>query len=296
MARVRRRPWLIVFLAALNLAFALLAAQPLSTALEPLDVRPAGAAIVKGDDGLLAELVGDHPEIVREAASGGRTALLVYGVLAWLLAGGLLTQLARSDEEPTGARAFAAAVGANAAPMLKVGVAGLLVRVVPIAIAVGGWFAVHPIWRGHGFGRLCLAMGLLVALFGLTWSLATVTIDYARALKLDNPALATWRALVLGARLILSRPGATFALVGFSSLGVLLLGAVDHGLGALLPAAPAWSAVTLFFVRLAVAYGRAFVTTTALVGAARVAAPPVTIQPLLRVATPPPETVPSHFN
>jgi GNAT superfamily N-acetyltransferase len=273
-ARVRRRPWLVGFLAALNLTFALLATQPVSAALAPLDARPAGAAIVKGDDGLFAELLTDHPEIAREAAASGRTALIVYGLLAWLLAGGLLAQLGRDEDAPAGARSFLGAVGANAAPMLKVGALGLLLRLVPIAVAIGGWFAVRPFWHGHGFGRLTLAMALLVALFGLAWSLATIAIDYARALKLADPSLKSWRAVVRGTRLLVHRPGATLMLVAFSSLGFLLLTAVDHGLGVLLPTAPAWSALLLFIVRIAIAFGRAFVTTTALVGAALTAAPP----------------------
>ena len=102
-ARVWARPRLVLALAALNVLFTIVAAHPLSSALAPaIDLRPGAGGLLSGDDGLYAELLLDNPAIGRVAASGAELAVLVYGLLAWLLAGGILATLARPHPLPPG--------------------------------------------------------------------------------------------------------------------------------------------------------------------------------------------------
>jgi hypothetical protein len=285
--RVAGRPGLILFLAVLNLGVALLCTEPLSATLQgPLDLRPAATSLISGgDDGLVAELVTDHPELVRVAALSGRATLLVYGVLSWLLAGGLLGVLGGAG--PRGPRAFLVAVGEHAVGMLKIGGLGLGLRLVAIAVGVGGWFALKPLWYGHGLVALVLVHALDLALFGLSWSLGSVALDYARGLQVGEPALSSGRALWHGLRLVWQEPAATVRLVAGSAAGFVLLSGVSHGLGLLLPTAPGWSALLLVVVRLGVAFGRAYVTTAVLFGAALTAqAAALTVRPQTAAAPP----------
>jgi hypothetical protein len=270
LARVSKRPWLIVALAGLNLGIALLATLPFSAALEPiLDARPAAAGLLTGDDGIFRELFADNAAVGSVAGAGAQLAVLVYGLLAWLLAGGILATLAQPGAlgPREGAGGLLAASASHGWRMLKIGGAGLLLRLVPIGLATGLYFAGKPLVAHRGLREIGLWMALLALAFAWSWSLATVAVDYARALLIAHPHLGIFRALGRGLKLAWRRRGATAALAAFSVATFLAVTLLYHAIAYALPNPPLWSFALVIVLRVATALARAFFSTTTLVAA-----------------------------
>jgi hypothetical protein len=257
-AFARRRWQLVAFLAAINLALAFAAAQPLSAALAPIDWLPAARALVGGNDSFGIELANEHPELFRVAGAGAWMAMVLNGLFFWILAGGLL--------DPQ--HGVIAGAARNARRMLKIGALGLLVRLLCVGVAVAGWFAVKPLWDDKGFGELVLAFAIAGLIAGAAWSLGSVAIDCARGLALRDPSLSVWRALGRGLRRLARRR--LLAVAAFSGFGWLALTIGYHAIAGSLPNAPEWSFTLLMLLRALVAFGRAFVTVVALVAAGSV--------------------------
>jgi hypothetical protein len=265
--RAWARPRVLVALTLLNLALSFAAARPLSAALSTvIDLRPAASTMLRPDDGLIAELLTDHRELIAAAFGGAQVALLVYGVLAWLLAGGLLVTLALPRElSPRGSLSeLVAASAAHATRMLALGALGLVVRLLPIALGAATWFALKPIFLNRGFAELATWTLLTALLFALAWSTVTVALDYARALALLEP-MSVLRALGRGLRLALSRPTASIVL--FSLVGETAVTLAQVTLSHALPNHGRLAYAAAIALRVAGAFARAAVGVTALVAA-----------------------------
>jgi hypothetical protein len=278
--RVSSRRGLVAAMAAAQLLLAWIAVRPVAAAAGSLlDDRPGAARLLRGDDGLLGELLSDHRELAVGAAAGAQVALALSGILAWLFAGALVVlYVGRDDErEAAGASGVVAAIARAAPRSIAIGVVGLVVRLVPLVAAAGlGWalFADPP----GGFAGAVVAASLLAVGGGLLWALATVAVDAARALALTRPhepgsaPLSVGRAVKGGLTLVARRPGATLAIAALSTVATLAFGALDLALGHLTEAAELLHVAALLVVEIA----RAFVAATLIVatGLVTVAPPP----------------------
>jgi hypothetical protein len=266
-ARVKSRPRLIVGLALINLLLTFAATRPFSAALANLiDIRPGASAMVRGNDGLLAELLTDHPEAIAAAMGGAQAVLVLWGLLAWILAGGILSTLALPAVVPArgSLRDLLAESAQHAWRMTKLGALGLTARIVPFLLGAAVWFSLKPIFAHRGFSQLATWAFLTALVFALSWAWATVAVDYARALALTEP-IKVHRAFGRGIKRSLRAPTVTivlFSLVGFAAI-TLVQAALAHAL----PAEPAWAAFVAFLLRVAAALGRTAVATTTLVAA-----------------------------
>jgi hypothetical protein len=266
--RTMARPKLLAALVGVHVAIALLASGPLHATLAPLlDHRPAAARLLGGDDGLYGELFGDHPEILRVAGASAQGAALLYGLLAWILAGGVLAALA-GDDPAVGTVAVTAACARRAGRMVRVGLGGLIVRVAPILVAVGVGFAADKWLTGGGFARQVLVGVAVLVVAGGAWSFATVAIDYARALAFFDETVKPWRCVWRGFKLALRRAPETALYAAFSGLGFALSTALYLAVALALPNEPTWAAALLMVLRLALAFARAFFTVATLTAAA----------------------------
>jgi hypothetical protein len=215
LASLRRRPGIVLVLAAMNLALALAATAPLSAQLAPLlDTRPLASEIVDGaDDAPRAELLSDHPELVRATASTALLVLLVWGALSSAAAGGVLGAV--RDGEP-----FAAACARHGWRMAKVGACGLLLRLPALVAPAGAWPLLD---EARTFSQVvAFSAGPLFA-GGALWSLGTVAIDRACGAALADPSLSAWRALRAGLGTSRRRFADTVVLATFSGGGFVLV-------------------------------------------------------------------------
>lgn len=265
MKDVARRWRVVVGLALLNVLVAAFAARPFGAGLAAvLDHRPGAAALAAGDDGLLVEVLSDHPALARAAGSAAQAALLLQGLLAWVLAGAVLASVALAERR--GVRALLEAAATHAPRMLAVGALGLIARLAPIAVGILAGLAVAPLARDRGLGPLAAGATLVGLVFALAWSFTTVALDRARALAILDGALPVLRALKAGVVRTVRRPGAPLAIAAFAVVGFVAVTALQQAL-ALRTDSPG--------LRLAVrglgAFGRAWVATVALVAAGRLA-------------------------
>ncbi len=253
------RPKLILGLALLNLVLATLAAQPFSASLVPIDLRPAATMMMGGDDGLLAELLADHPEIMRVGMGALLGPVLLGGIFAWLLAGGILD--ARRGLGP-----FLYACVEHAKRMSAIGALGLILRIFPIIIGVGSWYALRVWWRPRGLRELITSVAIVAVLSALSWSWVTAALDGARALLVAvNPPRVT-AAFKSGFKLMFKRFAPLFTIAAVAVGGFVLITAAYIFCSRLWP-----NGLTLLPLKLAAAYGRAGVSVAALIAAARVA-------------------------
>jgi len=266
-ARVRSRPRLVVGLALANLLLASAAARPLSWALASLlDRRPAATAMLQGHDALAAELLSDHPEPFIAGAAAAQMVLILWGVLAWILAGGILSTLALPSEIPPrgSLRELVGASAEHAWLMLKLGALGLTTRLVPLLLGGAVWAGLKPLLHHRGFSQAATWIGLTALVLALSWSWATVALDYARTIALSAP-VRLHRALGRGIRRSLSAPTVSivlFSLVGFAAVTLMQL-ALAHRL----PEGSGWASFAAFFLRCTAALARTAVSVTALVAA-----------------------------
>ena len=134
-ARVWARPWLVAALALTNIGVSVVMTAPLSAMLAMLlDKRPAAAAMAAGNDGLWMEFLTAHTEVATVASVALVAGVVVYGLLSWVLDGGVLAALAFDDERRArGAGAVLGESGARASRMLTIGLFGALAAYDPAA-------------------------------------------------------------------------------------------------------------------------------------------------------------------
>jgi hypothetical protein len=272
LGRVLARPRVAVAIAALHLGAALLSSLPLIFALAPIfDNRPAAATLFDSDNAPWMELLQDHPEVLGSALTAALVGMMIWGFVSWIAAGGILAALA-SDEESAarGANAIFEACGRHAGAMVRIGAAGMLLRLVPLALAGGGvWLIYFRLEHGADQPSTMWLIAVTIALVALTWSLASVTIDFARGASLLNPTLGGFSALKRGFSTLRRRRGLALRLALYS---IVAFGALTVGYQLIAPAgATLLTIVVLWLLRIATALGRATVTTTVLVAAGRAA-------------------------
>jgi hypothetical protein len=214
-ARLKAQPQLLALLWAAHLIVVFAATRPFDAALSAsLDHRPAAWALLRGDDGLLGELLSDHPALPAAAASGAQVAMLLWGLASWILAGGILAWFARA-RGGTLTLVIGSSV-AHAVRMLMVGAAGLLLRIVPL-LAGGLVLAVlRPMYHDKGWSQLVATGSLLVLVVAVSWAWVSVTIDYARLLVVADAQLNVFRALGRATKLALRARRSTGSVVLFS--------------------------------------------------------------------------------
>ena len=266
--RVWARPWLVAALALTNVGLTVLLSSPLGAVLAPLvDRRPAASVMVGGNDGLWFELLLNHVEIGYVASAAIGAGVLVYGILSWVLDGGVLAALALDGERRArGAGAVLGESGRRAGRMLTLGLLGTLLRVVPLLFGGIAWALAHAMIRGRTFQPFLNIAMLALAAAALTWTTVSMAVDYARGLSLDDDRTRSWRLLGRGIKLLFTRRAATLQLVAFSMAAWLAVLVVYW-----LFASHLTALILLTLLRLAAAVARVTVTMTTLTAAARVA-------------------------
>ncbi len=262
------RPWLLMALALTNVGLAVLLSAPLSAVLaQLLDHRPAASVMVGGDDGLWFELLFNHVEVAVLASVALGAGVIVYGLLSWILDGGVLAALALDGERRArGAAAVLAESARRSRRMLTLGAMGLLLRGVPLLFGGVAWALAHAMLKGRtvqpflGIAMLSLAAG------ALPWPTVSMAIDYARGLSLDDEQTRSWRLIGRGVKLLFTRRAATLQLVAFSMAAWLAVAVVYW-----LLAGHVAALLVLTLLRLGAVVARVAVTMTTLTAAARVA-------------------------
>ncbi len=266
--RVTERPWLLLALVALNTGLAVLLTAPLSAMLSQLlDQRPAATAMLAGDDGLFAELIADHFEVFAVAAVAAGAGVLVYGLLSWVLGGGVLAALALDGERRArGAAEVLAASARLAGRMIKTGLFGLVLRVVPLLLGAVAYAIAHAVIRGRTFqANMATSMLALVAA-AVAWTTVSIAVDYARGLALDDATTRTWRLMAHGLRMLWTRRAATLQLIAFGLAAWLAV-----GVGYFFAAGHVTAPLVLTLLRLVAVVARVAITMTTMTAAARVA-------------------------
>jgi hypothetical protein len=213
----------IVFLAAANFLIAFLAAAPLSPSLgRALDDRPiAGAVADAADDGPRAELLEDHPEISAIAIETGFLAVALWWISSWIFVGGIL-----SEE-------FLVGCARHWKRMLAVGALGTLLR---LPALIGPLVSIPIFSTAKNFPGLLAGSLVALAVGGLFWSLATVTIDRASGIAIREPSLSAWRALRTAARATRTNFPQTLQVALLSGCGFLALAGLQILITQSLPA------------------------------------------------------------
>jgi len=268
--RVWARPWLLMALALTNVGVAVLMSAPLSSMLAVLlDHRTAATAMAAGDDALWIEFIGDHAAVMAVASVALAGGVILYGLLSWILDGGVLAALALDGERrAVGASGVLAQSADRAGRMVKLGLMGTLLRVVPLAFGALAYAIAHAVIKGRTFQPNMMTSMLALAAAALAWTAVSVAIDYARGLSLDDPQTRSWRLLARGVRLLFARRAATLQLVAFSMAAWLAVGVIYWLIAGHLGALAVLTLVRLFAV-----VARVAITMTTLTAAARVARP-----------------------
>ncbi len=266
--RVWERPWLMVALALTNVGLTVILSAPLSAMLSTLlDHRPAAAAMAGGDDGLWVELVSEHIAIAAVASAALGAGVIVYGLLSWILDGGVLAALALDGERRArGGAAVLAESASRARRMLTLGFMGLVLRVLPLGCGAVAWAIARAAIKARTFQPNLTISMLSLAAAALAWTTVSVAIDYARGLSLDDRQTRSWRLLARGLGLLFTRRAATLQLVAFSMAAWLAVGVVYWVLSGHVTAL-----LLLTILRLAAVVARVAITMTTLTAAARVA-------------------------
>jgi hypothetical protein len=265
--RVWARPWLLMALALTNIGLAVLMSAPLSSMLATLlDHRTAATAMAAGDDALWIELLGDHSAIMAVASVALAGGVIIYGLFSWILDGGVLAALALDGERrAVGARGVLAQSATRAGRMVKLGLMGTLLRVVPLLFGGAAYGIARAVIKGRTFQPNLMTSMLALAAAALAWTAVSVAIDYARGLSLDDSQTRSWRLLARGVRLLFTRRAATLQLVAFSMAAWLAVGVLYWLIAGHLSGIGLLTLVRLFAV-----VARVAITMTTLTAAARV--------------------------
>jgi hypothetical protein len=269
LSRVTSRPWLIVALAAVNVGLSIVLSSPLSAMLAMLiDRRPAAAVMVSGaDHGYTVELLMDHPELTSVAAVALGAGVLLYGSLSWILTGGVLAALALDGERRAASGAEVVAESARrSGRMIKIGLLGLPLRIVPMLFGGIAYGIMHAVVTGRTYQPVSMVAMLSLVVAAVVWVLISVALDYARGLSLDDAQTRSWRLVARGLKLALARRTATLQLIAFSLAAWLAVGVIYFGI-----AGSVQLLLVLTVLRLACVAARATITMTTMTAAARVA-------------------------
>jgi hypothetical protein len=266
--RVWARPWLLMALALTNIGLAVLMSAPLSSMLATLlDHRTAATAMAAGDDALWIELLGDHSAIMAVASVALAGGVIVYGLFSWILDGGVLAALALDgDRRARGGGAVLAQSAERAGRMIKLGLLGTLLRLIPLGIGAIAYGIAHAVIKGRTFQPNMMTSMLALAVAAVAWTKISVAIDYARGLSLEDPQTRSWRLLARGVKLLWQRRAASLQLVAFSMAAWLAVGVIYW-----LVAGHLAALVLLTLLRLFAVVARVAITMTTLTAAARVA-------------------------
>lgn len=229
--RILTRPSLMVGVAVIQVVAGALVTLSSTAALSTLmDRRPAAAAMLRGDDGLLLELLQRHQEVAAVWATAALLALAVAVLLGWTLAGTLLSALA--FDEVRGAAQLARATIETLSCMIKVSLLGLVLRALPLGLGALAWSWLRPELQGTFPSVLAAAAGC-VAAFAVPWAVVTVTIDYARAIVLGDSKGRAVPALKRALRLAWTQRLQTVTLALASSALFVLTLLIGQGLQSL---------------------------------------------------------------
>ena len=266
--RVWARPWLLMALALTNIGLAVVMSAPLSSMLAMLlDHRPAASAMAAGDDSLWIEFLMDHAEVAGVASVALAGGVLLYALLSWILDGGVLAALALDGERRArGAGGVLGESAERAGRMVKLGLMGALLRVVPLAFGAAAYAIAHAVISGRTFQPNLTTSMLALAAAALAWTAVSVAIDYARGLSLDDGETRSWRLLGRGVKLLFERRAATLQLIAFSMAAWLAVAVIYWLVAGHLAALTLLTVVRLFAV-----VARVAITMTTLTAAARVA-------------------------
>ncbi len=266
--RVWARPWLLVALTLTNVGLAYVLTSPLSAILSMLlDDRPAATQLAAGDDGLLIELMRNHVDVTAVASVALGTGVFVYGILSWILDGGVLAALAIDGERRArGGAAVLAESASRAGRMVKLGLFGLLLRVVPALFGGIGYGVAKMAIKGRTF-QPSMETSMIALVFGaIAWTATSIAIDYARGLSLDDRQTRSWRLIGRGVKLVFARGSATLQLLAFTLAAWLAVAVVYWLLASHVSALP-----LLSILRLLAVFARVAITMTTLTAAARIA-------------------------
>lgn len=266
--RVTERPWIIAALVLTNIGLAVLLSAPLSGMLSMLlDERPAATAMMNGDDGYLVTLLFDHPEVFAVAGVAVGAGVIVYGLLSWVLGGGMLAALALDgDKRAVGAPSVLAAAARLAGRMIWTGFFGMLLRVIPLLFGAIAYAIAHAVVTGRTFQPNMATSMLAILVAAVAWTTISIAVDYARGLALDDAHTASWRLVGQGLRMLWGRPSATLQLVAFGLAAWLAV-----GVGYFFVASHVTAPLLLTLLRLVAVVGRVVITMTTMTAAARVA-------------------------
>jgi hypothetical protein len=266
--RVWARPWLLVALALTNIGLAYLLTAPLSAMLSMLlDMRPAATQLAAGDDSLWIELLRNHVEVTAVASTALGMGVFVYGILSWILDGGVLAALALDGERRAhGGAAVLAESASRAGRMVKLGLLGLVLRVIPALFGGIGYAIARLAIKGRTF-QPNMEISMIALVFGaIAWTATSIAIDYARGLSLDDRQTRSWRLIGRGVKLVFARGSATLQLLAFTLAAWLAVAVVYSLLASHLSVMP-----LLTLLRLLAVFARVAITMTTLTAAARIA-------------------------
>jgi hypothetical protein len=268
--RVWARPWLLAALALTNVGLAMVLSAPLSAMLAVLlDQRPAAERMAAGDDGLLVAFFTQHLDVAVVASVAAGAGVVLYGLFSWIMDGGVLAALAvDGDRRARGAAEVLHEAARRAGRMVKLGLLGIVLRVVPVGFGAVAYGVAHAVVKGRTFQPNMMVSMLSLAAAALAWTAMSVAVDYARGMSLAEAAEGTrsWVLVVRGVKMLWTRRGATLQLVAFGVAGWLAVGVVYW-----VVAGKVTGLVLLTVLRLGAVVARAAITMTTLTAAARVA-------------------------
>jgi hypothetical protein len=146
--------------------------------------------------------------------------------------------------------------------MLKLGISGLLLRLIPIALTAGAGFSLRLWWRPRGLRELMTSMAITLVLAALSWSWVTAALDGARSLLISGELPRARTALKRALWLMFARFSPLVSIAAVSIGGFALITVAYVMCARLWPAG-----LTLLPLKLCAAYGRAGVSVAALLAA-----------------------------
>lgn len=188
-ARVRERTRLWLFIWMTSLLAALIATVPALVWLNAnLERRPAALRLARGEaDALFIELLGDATGVPMALLAIALFGTLLHWLLHVLLSGGVISALRRTPSTPHSISQILGRAGETAGAMFRLELAyiglvrvPLLVLVLLVALLVGRGLTLQAL----DLPALLRRFGPLLGLAFLSWSMASVSLNVARTVRL----------------------------------------------------------------------------------------------------------------